>query len=246
MRDKLLLSFQVARVFQKTGYFSVSEQIHADCMSMIGFRRDKTWKLSGLVVSGVRKASFFTQLDWVKKQMTEKVGFEPFPGTLNLRIEEEPFKFFLKVKERGEGLVPPDPSFCEAKIVELKVEGIDAVAVFPSEDVWCYRNTLEIMAPVNVRKTLGVKDGDLLTIFFQRTFRPGMVIFDLVGTIIEPPEAFSGLEGEERRRLIPHVEEAMRGLKDRGIKIGVVTSYEWIHDSEPEELLDKMAQVFIK
>ncbi|MDP6927209.1 MAG: DUF120 domain-containing protein, partial [Rhodospirillales bacterium] len=46
-------------------------------------------ELRGQVVSGGRLAAFFTQLDWVMEQCAEKLGFEPFPGTLNVEIVAE-------------------------------------------------------------------------------------------------------------------------------------------------------------
>ncbi|MCK5680315.1 DUF120 domain-containing protein, partial [bacterium] len=41
---------------------------------------------TGEIVKGAGKAAFFTQLDWVTKQCVAKLGFTPFPGTLNIRV----------------------------------------------------------------------------------------------------------------------------------------------------------------
>ena len=50
---------------------------------------DGHWVLTGEIVSGAREAVFFTQLDWVQEQCKTKLGFKPYPGTLNLEINKE-------------------------------------------------------------------------------------------------------------------------------------------------------------
>ena len=64
--------------------------------------------LKGRVVSGAKKAAFFTQLDWVLEQCSEKLGFEPFPGTLNIEILPESLLDAESIQEeKGIELVPP-------------------------------------------------------------------------------------------------------------------------------------------
>ena len=45
--------------------------------------------LKGKVVGGSRQAAFFTQIQWVQDQCAEKLGFAPFPGTLNVELAPE-------------------------------------------------------------------------------------------------------------------------------------------------------------
>ncbi|HBE44693.1 MAG TPA: hypothetical protein DDW17_04365 [Deltaproteobacteria bacterium] len=147
-------------------------------------------KVRGELFSGLVKGSEFTQLDWVKRQMIEKVGFEPFPGTINLRISAEDFVFFMAIKDSGETLIPPSPQFCDAKLLKVSINGIDAAAVFPDKEVWAYSNTLEIMAPVFVRKTLEVREGDILIVDYERRFAPKAILFDFDGTIVDSIRLF--------------------------------------------------------
>ena len=46
-------------------------------------------EITGKIVSGIKQGAYFTQLDWVQEQCLMKLGFRPFPGTLNLEIPEE-------------------------------------------------------------------------------------------------------------------------------------------------------------
>ena len=69
-------------------------------------------KLTGRVVAGAKQAAFFTQLDWVVEQCAEKLGFKPFPGTLNLEIIAEDLDLMHQLKhKKGVELQPADPQF---------------------------------------------------------------------------------------------------------------------------------------
>ena len=156
---------------------------------------------TGKIVTGTGKAAFFTQLDWVMTQCAEKLGFVPFPGTLNIDISPrditsiEPFLSGTVVE-----LQSPDPKFCSARIVPADLEGISAAVLFPAEDTRVHgRNILEILAPVEVHKTLRKNDGDLVSVTMNngtdscRKFRSKTgkkliveaIMFDLDGTIID-------------------------------------------------------------
>lgn len=126
--------------------------------------------LFGKITSGLRQASFFTQLAWVQEQCFEKLGFKPFPGTLNLEIKKEDLHIIqsLPTNERFK-LVPPDPNFCAAYTVPVVIESLPGAIVVPSADVCLHaENILEIIAPVNVKQTLNIKDGDTLKVVIQK------------------------------------------------------------------------------
>ncbi|MBW2570680.1 MAG: CTP-dependent riboflavin kinase [Deltaproteobacteria bacterium] len=133
---------------------------------------DKTQKLSGLVVSGVHKASFFTQLDWVQEQCMEKLGFRPHPGTLNLNMavleENQPTVQDLR-KEDGIKLIPSDPNFYAATVLPVYLGEVKGAIVIPAEDVNVHgKEIIEVLAPLRLRDTLGVNDGDLVTLVIDR------------------------------------------------------------------------------
>ena len=42
--------------------------------------------IKGRITEGLKEASFFTCLPWVREQFITKLGIDPYPGTLNLDI----------------------------------------------------------------------------------------------------------------------------------------------------------------
>jgi CTP-dependent riboflavin kinase len=128
------------------------------------------WVLNGKVVSGVRKAAYFTQLDWVEEQCMEKLGFKPYPGTLNLEISEKDFLIIEALqKEEGVELIPPDPAFCAAKAMPLSIGNVSGAIIIPAEEVRVHgKHVIEVISPLRLKETLRVDDGDYLTLTVKK------------------------------------------------------------------------------
>lgn len=128
------------------------------------------WVLNGKVVSGVRKAAYFTQLDWVQEQCMEKLGFRPYPGTLNVEMSEESLPIIEALqKEQGIELIPPSSEFCAAKAMLLSVGSVSGAIIIPSEDVRVHgKNIVEVISPLRLKEALQVDDGDSLTLIVKK------------------------------------------------------------------------------
>jgi CTP-dependent riboflavin kinase len=62
-------------------------------------------------------------------------------------------------------LISPDPKFCNAKAFAVKLGKINGAIIMPEEKVRIHaENIIEIIAPLNIKATLNVKDGALLSI----------------------------------------------------------------------------------
>jgi len=123
-------------------------------------------KIRGLLTSGVGKGQHFTQVDWACRQFIDKLGIDPFPGTVNLTVDG-PVSIFVwdRIKDTpGVRIDNPNghPDDCNARCYPVSIEGrLDAAIVLP--EVANYStNRIELIAPVNVRDVLGISDGDSL------------------------------------------------------------------------------------
>jgi CTP-dependent riboflavin kinase len=125
--------------------------------------------LTGKIVSGVKQGAFFTQLDWVQGQCLEKLGFKPFPGTLNLEIANENMAIIEVLQaQKGIELVPPDSSFCSGFVFPITVDGIPGAMVAPAADVRVHaKNIIEIISHLRLKDALGVADGDWVTLTIE-------------------------------------------------------------------------------
>jgi len=118
----------------------------------------KSITIEGRISSGEGVGSQFVKLPWVEKQFEEKLGFIPYSGTLNIRLSHGVDISKLKNAEKRirinslKGLLG---GWCFKALIMKRLWGAIVVP-----DVQEYPDDLlEILAPVNLRKTLGLKDG---------------------------------------------------------------------------------------
>ena len=118
--------------------------------------------ISGKIVSGAGKAAFFTQLDWVQMQCREKLGFKPFPGTLNLAVDEKKAPLITALcKKYGLTLEPPDEDFCAGHVYPASIMGVTGAIVAPADVVRVHAdNIIELIAPISLKDALDADDGD--------------------------------------------------------------------------------------
>ena len=114
------------------------------------------------MLSGVNEGAHFLGLGWVRDAIRRIAGFDPFPGTLNVRFVEEDAlpRWRALRRDAGLSLAPPDAQACGGRLLPALVEGrIPAAVVIP--DVTRYEDeVLEVVAPVRLRTVLGLRDGD--------------------------------------------------------------------------------------
>ncbi len=119
-------------------------------------------EISGVIQSGAGKGAYFTQVEWVVLQCKKMLGYRPFPGTLNVRIDHTDVdKLDLLFSAVDFELVPDDPVYCAAQVKKIALNGIDAAVVKPGESVRIHENhVLEVISSFNLKQALGLKDGD--------------------------------------------------------------------------------------
>ncbi|MCZ6489324.1 MAG: CTP-dependent riboflavin kinase [Acidobacteria bacterium] len=120
-------------------------------------------KIEGRLQSGIGRGAQFLGLEWVQKQLREKLGLAPFPGTLNLQVSPDACsavyaqrRGFLKIDDPA---APGCPGY--VKRVSLQCGGRSyrsAYLILP--ELTMYKDVLEIIAADNLREELNLKDGD--------------------------------------------------------------------------------------
>jgi len=115
-------------------------------------------------VQGLGEAADFTQLPWVVEQCRLKLGFEPFPGTVNLQVAPDDMALWADVKRLpGPRIEPPTPAFCEAVCHPVLIAGRPAAILIPHVDGYP-DGKLEIVSPVALVAALGLMLGDEISV----------------------------------------------------------------------------------
>lgn len=122
-------------------------------------------RIRGRLVRGLGEAPAFTQLPWVVEQCQAKLGFTPYPGTVNLEVLPEDLAAWEELKAvPGVIIEPPDAAFCDAVCHRVSIDGrLQGATIRPH--VSGYPPTkLELLAQVNVVETLGLELGQEVAI----------------------------------------------------------------------------------
>lgn len=124
----------------------------------------------GEVVSGLFQGAYYISKEGYQRQIIHKLGFEAFPGTLNVKIKEEEYNKRQKL-ERGlsirlEGFKDEERAFGAARvypcIINDEEEGAMIVAERSSHDY----SVMEIISPLYLRRKMELADGDKIKLAF--------------------------------------------------------------------------------
>lgn len=125
-----------------------------------------TINFEGNVASGIGEGAYYMALDGYRKQFKDKLGYEPYPGTLNILLVDQ-----MSMNARRElgkhpsifidGFSDGTRTYGWVKCYHARINDIvDNAAVLVLERTHYDDNMLEVIAPVSIKHTAGIKNGD--------------------------------------------------------------------------------------
>lgn len=133
-----------------------------------------TINFEGNVVSGMGEGAYYMSLEGYRCQFREKLGYEPYPGTLNIKLVDP--MYMNARRELGrfpsifiEGFSDGTRTYGWVKCYCATVnEGIvDRAAVLVLERTHYDDSMLEVIAPVSIKQAAGIKNGDRIKVQVQ-------------------------------------------------------------------------------
>jgi len=135
--------------------------VHKELDAILG-EKPRVLKLSGQVVSGVGEGSYYIGQEEYRKQFKRELGFDPYPGTLDLKLDEASLELRATLLElpskQIEGFSTSERTFGPVRYFPATLRGTKTVVVLPSRSH--YSDVIELIAPKNLRKSLKLADGD--------------------------------------------------------------------------------------
>ncbi|WP_049969250.1 DUF120 domain-containing protein [Haladaptatus cibarius] len=132
--------------------------------------------LSGTVTGGMGEGRHYISLSGYMAQFTERLGYEPFPGTLNIELTTES----VRARSAMEALdpVPIDgwedgdrtygPAVCYPATVETADgDSYEQAHVIAPERTHHDEDQVELIAPAKLREELGLDDDDHVTVHVE-------------------------------------------------------------------------------
>ena len=132
-------------------------------------------KLVGRLATGIGLGKTFTRLDWSRRQFIGRVGIDPYPGTINVIVDDpESMQVWVRLKQT-DGIYMDNPNNgsleCDARcwLVTIKARTADPIKgaiVFPLVDGYPPAQ-VEVIASISVRNAVGIEDGDSVTLVLE-------------------------------------------------------------------------------
>ena len=128
----------------------------------------KVIELVGTVVKGMGEGSYYMSLNGYRLQFISKLGFDPYPGTLNIKLD----KMYIDAKQEItkyppiiiEGFSDGKRTYGGVRCYRAKMnDTIDGAILIP-ERTHHDDSILEFISPVKIMDTLGIKHGDKVSI----------------------------------------------------------------------------------
>lgn len=132
------------------------------------FEGDANVTVRGVVTSGMGEGKHYISLSGYMRQFRDRLGYEPFPGTLNVDLDEES----IRSRARMDVLDPIEidgwedeertygPAYCWPAAVETDGRRYEEAHVIAPERTHHGADQLEIIAPVKLRETLDIEDDE--------------------------------------------------------------------------------------
>jgi riboflavin kinase, archaea type len=145
------------------------QKLYADLKSLMEDTYPPSITLEGTIFTGLGEGAYYITKEHYRKQFIEKLGFDPYPGTLNLKLTGDyDIKARMEIESYPaieiEGFKNEDRTFgvvkCYPVLIENKVKGALITALRTHYDV----SVLEIIAPACLRRQLNLKDGNKVKI----------------------------------------------------------------------------------
>jgi len=126
-------------------------------------------EFQGTAVSGMGEGAFYMSMAGYKNQFVKKLGYTPFPGTLNIKLEDQVYVNAKKELDRypsifidgfSDGKRTYGWAKCYNAVINDKVNG----ALLIIERTHHGDSVIEVIAPVKIKDIVKIKDGDRVNI----------------------------------------------------------------------------------
>jgi riboflavin kinase len=168
LEDEMLISRQILHDGQlisitKNGIEVLHRELN-DYRTIFSVKENKIF-LNGKIITGLGEGQYYISLEGYRKQFREKLGFDPYPGTLNLRLDLASIEIrkTINCNIRISGFTDNNRTFGSGSCFNVKISDLRGAVIVP-ERTHYPEDIIEIIAPVNLRDYLNVNDGNTVRV----------------------------------------------------------------------------------
>lgn len=148
--------------------------------------------ITGHLADGMGQAKNLTQIDWVRRQLVDLVGIDPYPGTLNLDLRDDANQELWRdwCNMPGEIIEPAESAFCRARCFPVRIEGRVPAAVLLPESPGYPADRMELVAALPLRTHLSLGADARITVDLSQPLAAEAILFDIDGTLVDSVGAY--------------------------------------------------------
>ena len=119
--------------------------------------------LNGTIARGLGEGTYFMSMPHYKKEIRKKLGFDAYPGTLNLKIGKNKINSLKKLNPiKIDGFKKNKKKSGGADCYKAKIKSINGSIIIPH--LTKHNDVIEFIAPVHLKSELKLKDGDKIKV----------------------------------------------------------------------------------
>jgi len=140
--------------------------------SVLGFSLNSSpphIELTGSVISGLGEGSYYMSLKGYTKQFKVKIGYIPFPGTLNIKLNQlQATQIIQQLDEIGNMTIDPfsdeKRTYGWVKCFHATLNNSTKCELIRLERTHHDNSVIELISKNNLRKTVGLQTGSKVTV----------------------------------------------------------------------------------
>ncbi len=201
------------RIVGKTGYVRLTgkgvEELRNLYLALKSiFERPVEIRIEGRVFTGMGEGSYYLGIDRYLKQIEERVGFKPYPGTLNLRLYSRDSIVNRMLLEklaniRIDGFSNGKRTYGGARCIKALFNDEQEAAIIFIDRTHYEKDVVEVIAPIYLRGKYGLKDGD--KVFLKVSLESAPFYKNAVAELESERQANS-----IKRALFPHTSQPLK------------------------------------
>lgn len=151
--------------------FEILLEMHTHLKEIL--ERPRELRVEGRVFTGLGEGAYYIQIPHYLREFERKLGFRPYPGTLNLRLFRRDDLLKRMILEKAadiviEGFRDGRRAYGGAKCVHAELNGERVFLIF-IERTHYSKDVLEVIAPICLREKLKLSDGDRVVVKVRLT-----------------------------------------------------------------------------
>ncbi|TRZ91210.1 MAG: DUF120 domain-containing protein [Methanosarcinales archaeon] len=167
LEDEMLIKRQIVHSGQlvsitKNGLAALQKERN-DYQIIFGNGHKKV--LTGKLITGLGEGQYYISLEGYRTQFIEKLGFTPYPGTLNIKLDSPSIDIRKGISAdlKISGFTKDNRTFGRGSCFNIMIMDIKGAVIVP-ERTHYPEDIIEIIAPVNLRKYLNLVDGSTVEV----------------------------------------------------------------------------------